>query len=784
VDIESKIKEADAYYSMGLLRESLHVYEEVLATISKSEPHKKNSLNNKILLLKREIENTNKNRAEEISSRDISIIKQTLSAPGSVSEMIDAASSLKELGLIQDAINKYEELLKSDYPAKKIIPELMTCLLEIQSPHDVIKHIEGIITEYDLSDTEKAWIKFSLGLEMEKRGHKDLTIGLCKEASDLDPDKQEYKDKLNHLTFTVPSGSRYNYLLKKKIITADQLQKALNISKKLEKSVESVLTDHFKVKKEEVGKSLSLFYGCNFRAFDPKFPIPVELVSNLKKSFLMQDMWVPMKWGKSGIEILIDDPKNLQKTDQIRALIKTSNIIFSVGTKEDIKQFITHFFDTKAEESLENIIENLDMIPDISFEEEEYTEPEEDTGAIDESSSQVVKLVDQILVSAYRTNVSDIHIEPSPVSRKTQIRFRLDGVCQEYIQVPLSMSRALISRIKIMANLDIAERRLPQDGKIKFKRKGIPPFELRLATMPTAGGFEDAVLRILAKAGAMKLDEMGLDERNMKIMKKILAQPYGLILAVGPTGSGKTTTLHAALGYINKPGIKIWTAEDPVEITQSGLRQVEVKPKIGLDFARVMRSFLRLDPDVIMIGEMRDYETASTGVEASLTGHLVFSTLHTNSAPETATRLLDMGLNALNFSDAFLGVLAQRLVRRLCINCRKAYHPSKDECEDLIREYGQKDFEAKKLEFNSDLTLYHPDGCEVCAGSGYKGRMGIHELMEGTPSIKDLIKRQGTAEELFSQASKEGMTTLKQDGIQKVLQGLTDMNEIRRVCID
>ena len=428
----------------------------------------------------------------------------------------------------------------------------MKSLLEIHSPHEVMKHIEGIITEHNFNNTETAWVKFSLGLEMEKRGHKDLTIALCKEAADLDPGKQEYKNKLNQLTFTVSSGSRYDYLLNEKIITADQLQKALNISKKLGKSFESVLIDHFKVKKEEVGKSLSLFYGCKFRTFDPKFPVPVELVSSLKKSFLMQDMWVPMKWGKDGIEILIYDPKNLQKTDQIRALIKTSNIIFSVGTKEDIKQYITHFFDNKTEEPLENIIEHLDMIPDISFEEEEYKEPEEDMGAIDESSSQVVKLVDQILVSAYRTNVSDIHIEPSPVSRKTEIRFRLDGVCQEYIQVPLSMARALISRIKIMADLDIAERRLPQDGKIKFKRKGIPPFELRLATMPTAGGFEDAVLRILAKAGAMKLDEMGLAERNMKVMKKVLAQPYGLILVVGPTGSGKTTTLHAALGYINK----------------------------------------------------------------------------------------------------------------------------------------------------------------------------------------------------------------------------------------
>jgi len=346
------------------------------------------------------------------------------------------------------------------------------------------------------------------------------------------------------------------------------------------------------------------------------------------------------------------------------------------------------------------------------------------------------------------------------------------------------MARGILSRLKIMANLDIAQRRLPQDGKIKFKRKGIPPFELRLATIPTVGGNEDAVLRILAKAGAMRLDEMGLSERDLKIIQEIIVQPYGLILVVGPTGSGKTTTLHAALGHINKPGVKIWTVEDPVEITQAGLRQVEVNPKIGLNFAKVMRAFLRADPDIIMIGEMRDYETASTAVEASLTGHLVFSTLHTNSAAETVTRLLDMGLNPLNFSDAFLGVLAQRLVRKLCINCRKEYHPSKEEFEEIVTEYGKERFEAAvMIKHTPELTLYRSEGCEACSGTGYKGRMGIYELMGGTPQIKRLIKKQATSEDLFAQAVKEGMSTLKQDGTRKVFLGLTDINEVRRVCI-
>jgi type II secretory ATPase GspE/PulE/Tfp pilus assembly ATPase PilB-like protein len=335
-----------------------------------------------------------------------------------------------------------------------------------------------------------------------------------------------------------------------------------------------------------------------------------------------------------------------------------------------------------------------------------------------------------------------------------------------------------------MSNLDIAERRLPQDGKIKFKRKGVPTFELRVATLPTQGGFEDVVLRILASAGAMEINEMGMTERNTEVMKRIIAKPYGLVLAVGPTGSGKTTSLHAILSFINKPGIKIWTAEDPIEITQSGLRQVEVKPKIGLDFARVMRAFLRADPDVIMIGEMRDEETASIGIEASLTGHLVFSTLHTNSAPETITRLLDMGLNPLNFSDAFLGVLAQRLTRCLCKDCMEEYPVTKDEYEMIYVDYGEKYWAQTGIEYSPDLTLSRSVGCESCSNTGYRGRMGIHELMEGTPKIKLMIKKQANTEMIYAQAMKEGMATLRQDGIIRVFKGRTDMAEVRRVCIN
>jgi type II secretory ATPase GspE/PulE/Tfp pilus assembly ATPase PilB-like protein len=335
-----------------------------------------------------------------------------------------------------------------------------------------------------------------------------------------------------------------------------------------------------------------------------------------------------------------------------------------------------------------------------------------------------------------------------------------------------------------MADLDIAERRLPQDGKIRFKRKGIPEFELRVSTMPTAGRFEDAVLRILTKSGALKLDELGFNERNLAVLQRTIRRPYGLILCVGPTGSGKTTTLHSALASINEPEVKIWTAEDPVEITQAGLRQVQVKPKIGLDFAKIMRGFLRLDPDVIMIGEMRDRETAATAIEASLTGHLVLSTLHTNNAPETLTRLLDMGMNPLNIADSFLAVVAQRLVRKLCAECIEAYRPDQEEFDYIVKDYGEKPFQALGVENDPSFKLHRSAGCEKCNGSGYKGRMGIHELIEGTPEIKMLIKKQATSQDLAKQAITDGMTTLKQDGVHKVFEGFSDMREVRRVCIE
>jgi type II secretory ATPase GspE/PulE/Tfp pilus assembly ATPase PilB-like protein len=792
-DIKLKIKEADTCHSMGMIQEALTLYEEVLSLSSAEDDAANGNIKNKINSLRKELELQEMAGNQCLSAEDISLFRKNLSLVDDVPTILDGARALKELGLVDEAILEYEKLLqfdfeksdysKLDYSPAQIAVDYLTCLLQTQDAQEVVKQAHKVIYQHNLNDKEIAHIQFWLGTEMEKREQRDQALELYETSSKIDPRNQDISSKIKFLKSRMSTSSRYDYLLRKNLVTTNQLQDALAISKKAGKSVEFVLADRFKVSKEEVGKSLSLFYGVPFRSFNPEVNVPVELTNNLKKSFLLYYVWVPLKWSKSGVEILVDDPKDLRKTDHIKALIPNQKINFSVGFKEDIECFINHFFDPKVENLTENAYEHLeDIIPDISFEEEE--EIEEDLTGLDESSSQVVKFVDQVLVTAFRNNASDIHVEPSAISRKTTIRFRTDGVCHEYIQVPNAMAPAIVSRLKIMADLDIAERRLPQDGKIRFKRKGVPEFELRVSTMPTAGRFEDAVLRILTKSGALKLEELGFSERNLEVLKRTIRRPYGLILCVGPTGSGKTTTLHSALASINEPDVKIWTAEDPVEITQAGLRQVQVKPKIGLDFARIMRGFLRLDPDIIMIGEMRDRETAATAIEASLTGHLVLSTLHTNNAPETLTRLLDMGMNPLNIADSFLAVVAQRLVRKLCAECIETYHPDQEEFDFIIKDYGEKPFKALGVEYGHSFELHRSVGCEKCNGSGYKGRMGIHELIEGTPEIKMLIKKQATSQDLAKQAIKDGMTTLKQDGVHKVLEGISDMREVRRVCIE
>lgn len=572
------------------------------------------------------------------------------------------------------------------------------------------------------------------------------------------------------------SASKFDYLLEHHLITAKELEKAISDSRSKGADVETMLMEQFRVPKQEIGKALSRFFNCPFMEFDDrKIPDP-SLIKGINFDYLKANFWVPFQRKDDTVDILIDNPKDLQKIQHIQALMKGLKPSFSVGLRKDILQYLY------AASGKHDVLDNInDILGELGDDVMGVAEEEEAAG-VGENDNAIVRLANQIILDAYKKGASDIHIEPYSNRQDTVVRIRIDGRCQEYQRIPPTYRRALVSRIKIMSRLDIAERRKPQDGKIKFRLPTNKDIELRVATIPTANNNEDVVMRILAASEPMPMEALKMTPRNLQRFREIVQNPYGLVLVVGPTGSGKTTTLHSGLGYINVPERKIWTAEDPVEITQYGLRQVQVQPRIGFTFAAAMRSFLRADPDVVMVGEMRDEETAHIGIEASLTGHLVFSTLHTNSAPETITRLLDMGLDPFNFADALLGILAQRLVRTLCSECKKPVNPPEQLFQDLRQAYGPESFDALGIHYSPEFTIHEAVGCSECGDTGYKGRVGIHELLVSSPETKKMIQSRARIEEIRTVATQEGMTTLLQDGILKVLDGLTDFAQVKAVA--
>ncbi|HET9961265.1 MAG TPA: GspE/PulE family protein [Nitrospiraceae bacterium] len=576
--------------------------------------------------------------------------------------------------------------------------------------------------------------------------------------------------------------SKFDYLLSSNKISQADLDQAMAESRKGTSDLESILIEKFKVPKADLGKSLAQFHKCPYIEYSERTIVDVELLKNLNVDYLKKNHWMPLKRDRAAIEILTDDPGDLDRVQDIKRTFPGLNIRFAVSLRRDITQFLST--STGSPETSTKLNENVsDILGELVSESQLEAAEDASSAGMDENDSAIVRLANQIIADAFRQNTSDIHIEPYGEKRDTLVRFRVDGECFEYMKIPPSYRRAIVSRLKIMASLDIAERRKPQDGKIKFKIGENKEIELRVATIPTAGYNEDVVMRILAASEPLPLDKMGFSDRNLREIKNIAEKPYGIILCVGPTGSGKTTTLHSVLGHINTPDIKIWTAEDPVEITQYGLRQVQVHAKIGFTFAAAMRAFLRADPDVIMVGEMRDKETADTGIEASLTGHLVLSTLHTNSAVETITRLLDMGCDSFSFADAMLGVLAQRLARRICKDCREPYHPTKEEFDELRQGYGPEYWDKLGLTYDANFRLHRGKGCDACNRSGLKGRVALHELLMGTDQMKRLIQNKAKTEEMLKLAMEEGMTTLVQDGIQKVLQGHTTYKEVKAVAI-
>ncbi|MGA3280690.1 MAG: ATPase, T2SS/T4P/T4SS family [Smithella sp.] len=560
------------------------------------------------------------------------------------------------------------------------------------------------------------------------------------------------------------------------LVTLEQVNHALEIQKNNKgKKIGDILIEHGLITEEQLLDALATKF--RLRMVDLKQVTPSrETLSILSKDIINRFKVFPIESSVKHLVVATSTPTDLTITDRLR-FITNRNIEIVVATAAQIAEAIDKFYNIKDASPVEGLIGKMGKELAAVVEDE----PEESVNV--EADSTMITFINQVLIDAYTKGASDIHFEPGMGKEPFTIRYRVDGECYIAHKIPSIHKAAIISRLKILSELDIAERRRPQSGKIMLRYEG-RKIEYRIEVTPTVGNQEDAVLRILAASKPLPLDAMGFSGTNLARFKEIITKPYGIILCVGPTGSGKTTTLHSALGHINKPIRKIWTAEDPVEITQPGLRQVQIHPKIGFNFADALRSFLRADPDVIMIGEMRDEETAKIAIEASLTGHLVLSTLHTNSAPETAVRLIEMGMDPFNFSDALLGIMAQRLARSLCDNCKKTYHPGREEYDELVRSYGREWFTAHKMpDYLPELSLMRKNGCEKCSGTGYKGRIAFHELLVGTKKVKDYIKKSTGVEQLRDLAIEEGMRTLRMDGIMKVFQGITDYEQVNKVCM-
>ena len=593
-------------------------------------------------------------------------------------------------------------------------------------------------------------------------------------------------------------------LLAMELISYDQLEDAL-AQQRSDRSIPlgELLVRKGIVTRQQLQSALARKMGYPLVDLE-RFPVEPDAVRKLPFSVARRLEVLPLVLRDGRLIVAMEDPTRRDALDEIEFVtqLKVAPALTKVGT---LQFALPGTYDRFGSESIapreiplpglqgDFEFDNTDKLIESLEREVQERGSRDDEPQIEQSDNSLVRLINTMIIEASQQGVSDIHIETHPGREKLKIRFRRDGQLQPYLELPHTYRNAMIARIKIMCDLDISERRKPQDGKINFARFSPQHrLELRVATIPTNNGLEDVVMRLLSSARPIPMEKLGLSPENMSRLTTAIERPYGMVLCVGPTGSGKTTTLHSLLSRINRPERKIWTAEDPVEITQAGLRQVQVNPKIDWTFAKALRAFLRADPDVIMVGEIRDEETAQIAIEASLTGHLVLSTLHTNSAPETITRLLDMGMDPFNFADSLLAVLAQRLVRRLCPHCLKSAPLPEADLEELLEDYlhsfapdirpGRDDLLAQWRQLHGSqgqLMHYHSAGCPQCENTGFKGRAGLHELLSVSREIRRLVQTGSRAEEIQTQAMKEGMCTLRQDGIVKVLQGVTTLAEVR-----
>jgi type II secretory ATPase GspE/PulE/Tfp pilus assembly ATPase PilB-like protein len=573
-------------------------------------------------------------------------------------------------------------------------------------------------------------------------------------------------------------------LLKEGVISTAQLQQALERqTADRRKTLPQALVEAGALSSEDAARSIAEKFGVPYVAVRD-FPVTAEALAALKPHVAYENKVLPLYVRGGMLVAATENPFDGELLQRLRfAADRTVVLVMASGAQ--IAERLTKEYAGGTLKPGEAAPELAALLETAAVQPANRSDPGEP------SESSLVRLVTRMILDAHEQGASDIHIENNPGTMRTRVRLRKDGELVDYLELSASVHSALVSRIKIMSDLDISEHRRPQDGKISFRKFGPADLDLRVAIVPTSGGLEDIVLRLLSAEKPMPVGKLGLSPRNLAEIRRMAGKSYGLLLVCGPTGSGKTTTLHSILSSINTPDLKIWTAEDPIEIHHEGLRQVQVNARIGFTFATAMRSFLRADPDVIMVGEMRDQETTKIGIEASLTGHLVFSTLHTNSAAESIVRLLDLGMDPFNFADALIGILAQRLVRRLCAACVQRRPATAAELDTLALEFnrargdgatGTKPLLDELASSGIAPMIGAAQGCASCHGSGYRGRMAIHELLASDARIRHLIQSRAPVEDVLKAAVAGGMTTLMQDGIVKVLQGQVDIGQVRSAC--
>ncbi|MGC9045413.1 MAG: type IV-A pilus assembly ATPase PilB [Thermodesulfovibrio aggregans] len=563
-------------------------------------------------------------------------------------------------------------------------------------------------------------------------------------------------------TEKMPLGA---FLLKKGKISEKQLIDAQALQKIEGIKIGAALVKLGYITEDELVQAMSELYGFPVFKMD-SHKIDHSVIKLLPEDVIRKYKILPIYREGNIVKVLTTDPANEIALEQLKFFLSGFKIIFYIGKDSDFKTLINQFF---GEQDEIYASQNIHELVEIVSKEPSSAEPQEEIRP--EAEGPLVRVVNQIMLNALSKRASDIHIEPFEDS--VYVRYRIDGVLHDVLTLPAQLKGNLTSRIKILSNLDISEKRLPQDGRMKMK-VGKKEVDFRVSTLPSMFG-EKIVLRILEK-GSLQLDltRLGFEEESLEFFLEALSKPYGMILVTGPTGSGKTTTLYSALMKLNRPEVNIMTVEDPVEYTLPRITQVQVQEEIGKTFAQVLRSFLRQDPDIIMVGEIRDFETAEIAVKAALTGHLVLSTLHTNDAPSTITRLVNMGIEPFLISSSVILIVAQRLIRKLCENCKREQKYSKD---SLIK-FG---FPEDRLD---GLKIYEAKGCHECNQTGYRGRIAVYEVMPIKEEIRELILTGASASEIKKEAIKLGMLTLRQSGIRKVMAGITSIEEVLRVTVE